>query len=85
MSGDTESAIVHRGRLDDRARLIGKPFLPEALARKSAEVLELPIDMPGRAEDDNGADPHFRGREGCARAQSRHLPVSRSPGVKTAF
>jgi signal transduction histidine kinase/CheY-like chemotaxis protein len=39
MSGYTENAIVHHGRLDDGVHLIGKPFHREQLARKVAEVL----------------------------------------------
>jgi len=39
MSGYTENAIVHRGRLDDGVQLIGKPFHREQIARKVAEVL----------------------------------------------
>jgi FixJ family two-component response regulator len=42
MSGYTENAIVHHGRLDDGVHLIGKPFQREDLARKVAEVLGLP-------------------------------------------
>ncbi len=39
MSGYTENAIVHHGRLDDGVQLIGKPFPREQLARKVSEVL----------------------------------------------
>ncbi len=39
MSGYTENAIVHQGRLDDGVQLIAKPFQREQLARKVAEVL----------------------------------------------
>jgi signal transduction histidine kinase/CheY-like chemotaxis protein len=39
MSGYTENAIVHQGRLDDGVQMIGKPFKREQLARKLAEVL----------------------------------------------
>jgi CheY-like chemotaxis protein len=39
MSGYTENAIVHHGRLDDGVQLIGKPFHREQIARKVAEVL----------------------------------------------
>jgi signal transduction histidine kinase/CHASE3 domain sensor protein len=39
MSGYTENAIVHHGRLDDGVPLIGKPFQRERLAIKVAEVL----------------------------------------------
>ena len=42
MSGYTENAIVHHGRLDDGVHLIGKPFHRDQLARKVAEVLNLP-------------------------------------------
>jgi signal transduction histidine kinase len=39
MSGYTENAIVHHGRLDDGVQLIGKPFTREVLARKISEIL----------------------------------------------
>lgn len=42
MSGYTENAIVHGGRLDDGVHLISKPFKREVLARKVAELLGRP-------------------------------------------
>lgn len=39
MTGYTENAIVHQGRLDDGVHLLGKPFKREQLARKVADVL----------------------------------------------
>jgi signal transduction histidine kinase/FixJ family two-component response regulator len=39
MSGYTENAIVHHGRLDDGVQLISKPFKRDQLASKVAEVL----------------------------------------------
>ncbi|KAA5611523.1 response regulator [Rhodovastum atsumiense] len=39
MSGYTENAIMHHGRLDEGVHLIGKPFSRELLARKVAELL----------------------------------------------
>jgi signal transduction histidine kinase/CHASE3 domain sensor protein/ActR/RegA family two-component response regulator len=42
MSGYTENAIVHHGRLDDGVNLISKPFKRDQLARKLAEVLGTP-------------------------------------------
>ena len=44
MSGYTENAIVHQGRLDDGVQLIGKPFTREQLACKIAEVLGAPVE-----------------------------------------
>lgn len=45
MSGYTENSIVHHGRLDDGAQLIGKPFKREQLARKVAGILGVPAEM----------------------------------------
>ncbi|OGT36181.1 MAG: hypothetical protein A2W28_03765 [Gammaproteobacteria bacterium RBG_16_51_14] len=39
MSGYTENAIVHSGRLDEGAQLLKKPFTRDELARKVKEVL----------------------------------------------
>jgi len=39
MSGYTENAIVHHGKLDDGVQLLSKPFKRDQLARKVAEVL----------------------------------------------
>ncbi len=52
MSGYTESAIVHHGRLDDGVQLIGKPFKREQLARKVADVLaqDAPASPAASAE-----------------------------------
>ncbi len=49
MSGFTENAIVHHGRLDDGVNLISKPFKRDQLAQKVAAVL---YPAP-RAEDGN--------------------------------
>ncbi|HEV2677929.1 MAG TPA: CHASE3 domain-containing protein [Aliidongia sp.] len=48
MSGYTENAIVHHGKLDDGVQLLSKPFKRDQLARKVAEVLGTDA-----AEDDN--------------------------------
>ena len=47
MSGYTDDAIVHHGVLDEGTAFIGKPFSPEALAQKIAEMLEAPLDRRG--------------------------------------
>ena len=49
MSGYTENAIVHHGRLDEGVQLIGKPFRREHLARRVAEVLGRPAAPPAAA------------------------------------
>jgi signal transduction histidine kinase/CheY-like chemotaxis protein len=62
MSGYTENAIVHHGRLDEGVQLIGKPFQRPHLARKVAEVLgtsRLPASLAG---DGNVVDLSTRDR-----------------------
>jgi CheY-like chemotaxis protein len=41
MSGYTENAIVHDGKLDEGVNLISKPFRREDIARKVAQVLQM--------------------------------------------
>jgi hypothetical protein len=40
MSGYTENAIVHHGRLDRGVHLLSKPFRIDELGRKLREVLD---------------------------------------------
>jgi signal transduction histidine kinase/CHASE3 domain sensor protein len=56
MSGYTENAIVHHGRLDDGVALIGKPFRREQLARRVADLLAAPAGAHAASAMDDG-DP----------------------------
>ncbi len=49
MSGYTENAIVHHGRLDEGVELISKPFSREQLARKVSQVLGASSERPPRS------------------------------------
>jgi len=53
MSGYTENSIVHHGRLDDGAHLIGKPFNREQLARRVAELLAGGAARRASGSDEN--------------------------------
>ncbi|WP_051609173.1 ATP-binding protein [Fodinicurvata fenggangensis] len=46
MSGYTENAIVHHGRLDPGVQLLSKPFRMADLARKVRGVLDKPSEQP---------------------------------------
>jgi PAS domain S-box-containing protein len=43
MSGYTDDAIVRHGILEEDMAFIQKPFLPDALARKARELLDIPV------------------------------------------
>jgi two-component system, cell cycle sensor histidine kinase and response regulator CckA len=45
MSGYTDDAIVHHGVLEEGTAFIGKPFSPEALAKKVNEVLTAKVGV----------------------------------------
>jgi hypothetical protein len=47
MSGYTENAIVHDGRLDGDAILLMKPFRREDLAKKVAQALSTELASDG--------------------------------------
>jgi CheY-like chemotaxis protein len=55
MTGYSRNAIVHHGRLDPDVHLLGKPFTPDALARKIREVLDVEPSHSGA----NGAPLHL--------------------------
>ncbi len=56
MSGYTENAVVHHGRLDDGVQLIGKPFSRQHLARKVAEILGMANAAAAHAGDSKVVD-----------------------------
>jgi CheY-like chemotaxis protein len=46
MSGYTEDAVMHQGRLDEGVVLLSKPFPRELLAKKVRELLDAPAAPP---------------------------------------
>jgi len=44
MSGYTQNAIVHEGRLEQGIAFLEKPFTPDGLLRKVQEVLDAPLE-----------------------------------------
>ena len=62
MSGYTENAVVHHGRLDDGVQLIGKPFSRSHLARKVAEMLGTSHGAASHAGDGKIIDLAARNR-----------------------